>query len=126
MRSAALRKFVAEQALAPPGENGGGLERGDLIRPTGAVLKFIHSDDPEDKNGPKFEASFEVRGSRGNKRWGGERESSGSRGVLALEACCLFWVCVPVVFVRWVLDFCGGGVFGSFFCLGSIDPSVIL
>jgi len=59
-RSAALRGFVAEQAVAPAGENGGGLERGDLIRPTGAVLKFIHSDDPADKTGPKFEASFEV------------------------------------------------------------------
>ncbi len=59
-RSAALGGFVAEQAVAPAGENGGGLERGDLIRPTGAVLKFIHSDDPDDKAGPKFEASFEV------------------------------------------------------------------
>eukprot|EP00752_Nemacystus_decipiens_P006311 g5691.t1 len=60
MRSAALRRFVAEQAVAPSGDNGGGLERGDLIRPTGAVLKFIHSDDPDDKTGPKFEASFEM------------------------------------------------------------------
>ena len=39
---------------------GGGLERGDLIRPTGAVLKFIHCDHTEDVIGPKFEASFEV------------------------------------------------------------------
>lgn len=69
-RSAALRRFVAEQAVAPPGDDGGGLKRGDLIRPTGAVLKFIHSDDPEDKAGPKFEASFEVRGKDrfGNRR----------------------------------------------------------
>lgn len=62
MRSAALRRFVSDQSVTPPGDNGGGLERGDLIRPTGAVLKFIHSDNPEDKTGPKFEASFEVRG----------------------------------------------------------------
>lgn len=61
LRSAALRRFVAEQAAVPPGDNGGGLERGDLIRPIGAVLKFIHCDHAEDKTGPKFEASFEVR-----------------------------------------------------------------
>ncbi|CAM9617791.1 unnamed protein product, partial [Ectocarpus fasciculatus] len=59
-RSSALRDFVAQQAVTPTGDNGGGLERGDLIRPTGAVLKFIHSDDPDDKTGPKFEASFEM------------------------------------------------------------------
>lgn len=51
---------MAQQAVAPAGDSGGGLERGDLIRPTGAVLKVIHSDDPDDKTGPKFEASFEV------------------------------------------------------------------
>lgn len=60
MRSEALRKFVTEQAVSPAGETGGGLERGDLIRPTGAVLKFIHNDDPDDKEGPMFEALFEV------------------------------------------------------------------
>lgn len=46
--------------MAPPGDNGGGLERGDLIRPIGAVLKFIHCDHADDVTGPKFEASFEV------------------------------------------------------------------
>lgn len=60
LRSAALRRFVAEQAVSPPGYNGGGLERGDLVRPIGAVLKFIHCDNAEDKTGPRFEASFEV------------------------------------------------------------------
>lgn len=60
IRSDALRRFVAEQAKAHPGKNGGGLERGDLIRPTGALLKFVHCDHPDDKTGPKFEASFEV------------------------------------------------------------------
>ena len=56
--------FVAKQAVAPAGELGGGLERGDIIRPTGAVLMFIHSDNPDDKTGPKFEASFEVIGDK--------------------------------------------------------------
>lgn len=60
LRSEALRRFVAEQAVVPAGKTGGGLERGDLIRPIGAVLKFIHCDHPEDLTGPKFEASFEV------------------------------------------------------------------
>ena len=46
--------------MAPPGDNGGGLERGDLIRPIGAVLKFIHCDHADDVTGPNFEASFEV------------------------------------------------------------------
>ena len=59
-RIAAMTRFVAEQSVAPGGEHGGGLERGDLVRPTGAVLMFIHSDDPADKTGPKIEASFEV------------------------------------------------------------------
>lgn len=64
IRSAALRGFVAEQAASPKGpgnENGGGLEWGHVIRPTGAVLRVIHSDDPGDKKGPVLEASFEVR-----------------------------------------------------------------
>ncbi|CAM9605272.1 unnamed protein product, partial [Scytosiphon promiscuus] len=60
IRSDALRRLVAEQARAPSGKNGGGLDRGDLIRPTGALLKFIHCDHPDDKTGPKFEASFEM------------------------------------------------------------------
>eukprot|EP00903_Cladosiphon_okamuranus_P017946 g16513.t1 len=60
MRSTALRRFVEEQAVAPSEDDGGRLKRGDLIRPTGAVLRFTHSDDPEDKAGPKFEASFEM------------------------------------------------------------------
>lgn len=55
-----MKKFVAEQAVAPEGMDGGGLARGDLMRPTSAVLKVIHSDDPDDKKGPMFEASFEV------------------------------------------------------------------
>ncbi|CAM9966321.1 unnamed protein product, partial [Laminaria digitata] len=52
-----------EQAASPKGvgnENGGGLEWGHVIRPTGAVLRVIHSDDPTDKKGPVVEASFEV------------------------------------------------------------------
>lgn len=60
LRSDALRRFVAEQAAVPAGRTGGGLERGDLIRPIGSVLKFIHCDHSEDKTGPKFEASLEV------------------------------------------------------------------
>lgn len=68
-RSDALRKFVGEQAKALPADddNGGGLKRGFLIQPIGAVLKFIHSDDPDDKTGPKFEATFEV--SRHRSPW---------------------------------------------------------
>ena len=68
LRSAALRKFVAEQAATPNGEYGGGLERGHLIRPIGAVLKLIHCDHAEDKTGPKFEASFEVNCIGGEER----------------------------------------------------------
>ena len=62
-RSAALRGFVAEQASYPRevgDDNGGGLELGHVIRPTGAVLRVIHSDNPEDTKGPVVEASFEV------------------------------------------------------------------
>ena len=55
-----MSDFVAEQAVAPAGEHWGGLERGDIIRPTGAVLMFIHNDDPDDTTGPKFEVSFEA------------------------------------------------------------------
>lgn len=72
-RSDALRRFVAEQAVAPPGDNGEGLARGDLIRPIGAVLKVIHCDHPDDKTGPKLEASFEVGGCRRRGLYG-ERE----------------------------------------------------
>lgn len=56
-----LREFVTRQGVVPEGDNGGGLARGDLIRPTKAALKFIHNDDPDDEEGPKFEATFEVR-----------------------------------------------------------------
>lgn len=71
--------------MAPAGENGGGLERGDLIRPTGAVLKFIHSDDPADKTGPKFEASFEVgdeNRAEGSGDWMGATLTERGRGGL--------------------------------------------
>lgn len=56
-----MRKFVAEQAVLPEGDkNGGGLDRGYIIRPTNSLLKFIHNDDQNDEIGPMFEASFEV------------------------------------------------------------------
>lgn len=55
-----MRAFVGDQAVIPEGDNGGGLERGDILRPTRAVLKFIHNDDPNDSSGPMFEAFFEV------------------------------------------------------------------
>lgn len=58
--ASALRAFVGTQSIAPHDENGGGLARGDLIRPSNAVLKFIHNDDPKDVKGPMFEASLEV------------------------------------------------------------------
>lgn len=56
----ALRAFVAEQEPVSAEDDGGGLERGYLVQPTRAVLKFIHNDDPDDKVGPKFEAIFKV------------------------------------------------------------------
>lgn len=87
--------------MAPPGDNGGGLERGDLIRPTGALLKFIHSDDPDDKTGPMFEASFEVRG----EGKAGGRESS-HQGGSGREACVLlraFWVVLLLVLLFLLL-----------------------
>lgn len=68
--------------MPPPGDNGGGLERGDLIRPIGAVLKFIHCDHAEDKTGPKFEASFEVTAE--NSGWWNRRDIF--REVFAFEA----------------------------------------
>lgn len=60
MRFHALRAFVDEQTMVSAGESAGGLERGYLVQPTRAVLKFIHNDDPDDKIGPMFEAFFEV------------------------------------------------------------------
>ena len=59
-RSSALRDFIKDQADVSSGEEGG-LAHGHLIRPTGAVLKLIHSDDPQDTKGPMFEVSFEVK-----------------------------------------------------------------
>ena len=69
-----MSDFVSKQAVAPMGDHGGGLERGDIIRPTGAVLMFIHRDDPDDKTGPKFEASFEVLTTTNLAEWGMGRE----------------------------------------------------
>lgn len=91
-RSDALRRFVAEQAVAPPGDNGGGLERGDLIRPIGAVLKVIHCDHPDDKTGPKLEASFEV----------------GVVGVVRSAVCVklLFTLCFVAFVCSWVCGLC--------------------
>lgn len=105
--------------MAPPGDNGGGLERGDLIRPTGAVLKVIHSDDPEDKAGPKFEASFEVRGTAIGKEWGREVLLRHSVGVLTCLSTCWLDPLFLVLLMCWARSVGGVLTRRSSFRLGN-------
>lgn len=102
-----MSDFVARQAVAPAGECGGGLERGDIVRPTGAVLMFIHRDEPDDKTGPTFEASFEVMDNKDLDSMGSTHEDPclresggglvGSRR--ARERVCIFLCALTALYV---------------------------